>query len=105
MSNLPSRVTPMSYMGVPFSQDPSGSRAAILGIPFDCGTHPTRIGARQGPDAIRMQSLLVRPYYPPDFDFNPLELLNLVDCGNVACVAGEVESALRMIETAVSEIC
>ncbi|HAU41420.1 MAG TPA: agmatinase, partial [Gammaproteobacteria bacterium] len=105
MSNLPSRVIPMSYMGVPFSQDPSGSRAAILGIPFDCGTHPTRIGARQGPDAIRVQSSLVRPYYPPDFDFNPLELLNLVDCGNVACVAGEVESALSMIETAVSEIC
>jgi len=105
MSDLPSRVIPMSYMGVPFSQDPTGSRAAILGIPFDCGTHPTRIGARQGPDAIRMQSSLVRPYHPPDFDFNPLELLNLVDCGNVACVAGEVETALRMIETAVSEIC
>ena len=34
MSDLPSRVIPMSYMGVPFSQDPSGSRAAILGIPL-----------------------------------------------------------------------
>ena len=105
MSETSSRVIPMSYMGIPFSQDPTGSRAAILGIPFDCGTHPTRIGARQGPDAIRTQSSLVRPYYPPDFDFNPLELLNLVDCGNVACVAGEVESAMTTIESAVSEIC
>ena len=104
MSDTSSRVIPMSYMGVPFSQDPTGSRAAILGIPFDCGTHPTRIGARQGPDAIRMQSSLVRPYYPPDFDFNPLDLLNLVDCGNVACVAGEVGNAMAIIETAVSEI-
>ena len=104
MSDLPSRVFNELHGGA-FSRDPSGSRAAILGIPFDCGTHPTRIGARQGPDAIRMQSSLVRPYYPPDFDFNPLELLNLVDCGNVSCVAGEVESALTMIETAVSEIC
>jgi len=51
-----------------------------------------------------MQSSLVRPYYPPDFDFNPLELLNLVDCGNVACVAGEVGNAMAIIETAVSEI-
>ena len=105
MSETSSRVIPMSYMGIPFSQDPTGSRAAILGIPFDCGTHPTRIGARQGPDAIRTQSSLVRPYYPPDFDFNPLELLNLVDCGNVACVAGEVERAMTAIESAVSEIC
>ena len=105
MSDTSSRVIPMSYMGVPFSQDAAGSRAAILGIPFDCGTHPTRIGARQGPDAIRTQSSLVRPYCPPDFDFNPLELLNLVDCGNVACVAGEVESAMTTIESAVSEIC
>ena len=105
MSETSSRVIPMSYMGIPFSQDPTGSRAAILGIPFDCGTHPTRIGARQGPDAIRTQSSLVRPYYPPDFDFNPLELLDLVDCGNVACVAGEVESAMTTIESAVSEIC
>ena len=105
MSDISSRVIPMSYMGVPFSLDPKGSGAAILGIPFDCGTHPTRIGARQGPDAIRMQSSLVRPYCPPDFDFNPLELLNLVDCGNVACVPGEIESAMAKIETAVSEIC
>ena len=105
MSETSSRVIPMSYMGIPFSQDPTGSRAAILGIPFDCGTHPTRIGARQGPDAIRTQSSLVRPYYPPDFDFNPLELLNLVDCGNVTCVAGEVEIAMTTIESAVSEIC
>jgi len=28
-------------------------QAAILGLPFDCGTHPTRIGFRQGPAAIR----------------------------------------------------
>ena len=38
-----------TFMGVPASRDLSGSKAAVLGIPFDCGFHPTRIGARLGP--------------------------------------------------------
>jgi hypothetical protein len=33
-------------MGVPAARDLMASRAAVLGIPFDCGFHPTRIGAR-----------------------------------------------------------
>src|SRR5258708_25305760 len=73
---------PPSFMGVPFSRDLAGSKAAILGVPFDCGTHPVRIGARLGPNAIREQSALVRPYEPPLQDFNPLERLSPVDCGN-----------------------
>jgi arginase family enzyme len=44
---------PGTFMGVPASRDLSGSRAAVLGIPFDCGIHPTRVGARLGPQAIR----------------------------------------------------
>ncbi|MBP39958.1 MAG: agmatinase [Chloroflexi bacterium] len=99
-----SRFIPMSFMGAPFAQSPKGSGAAILGIPFDCGTHPTRIGARQGPDAIRAESTLVRPYQPPEFDFNPLERLNVVDCGNVACTPGEIEHSLEKIEEATSEL-
>lgn len=73
---------PPSFMGVPFSRDLARSKAAILGVPFDCGTHAVRIGARLGPNAIREQSALVRPYEPPLQDFNPLERLGLVDCGN-----------------------
>jgi len=41
---------PPSFMGVPFSRDLSLSRAAIIGVPFDCGTHPVRIGSRLGAD-------------------------------------------------------
>ena len=95
---------PFTFMGVPFSTDASQSRAAVLGIPFDCGTHPVRIGARYGPNAIREQSALVRPFQPPHADFNPLDQLQLVDCGNVDLTPSIVEESFERIERAVSGI-
>ena len=35
-----------TFMGVPASRPPAMGKAALLGIPFDGGSHPTRIGAR-----------------------------------------------------------
>ena len=67
-----------TFMGIQAAVDPTGARAAILGIPFDCGLHSVRLGARMGPSAIRAQSSLVRPYQPPLWDFNPLEVLGKV---------------------------
>ena len=72
-----------TFMGVPPSRDLSNSKAAVLGIPFDCGVHPTRIGSRLGPQAIRQHSGLVRRYEPPFRDYDPLARLGLVDRGNV----------------------
>ena len=94
----------VTFMRVPLSRDLTRSKAAILGIPFDMGTHPVRIGSRQGPAAIREQSYLVRPYEPPDFDFNPLTQLSVVDCGNVRVTASHVLDAFDQIEAAVSAI-
>ncbi|MCP4330856.1 MAG: agmatinase [Alphaproteobacteria bacterium] len=91
-------------MGVPFATDLGTNKAAILGIPFDCGTHPTRIGARYGPHAIREQSALVRPFQPPHADFNPLQTLNVVDCGNVDVTPSVIEQSYERIEAAVSRI-
>jgi len=93
-----------SFMGAPNRYELAGAKAAILGIPFDCGIHPTRIGARLGPNAIREQSTLVRPYQPPHADFNPLERLGLVDCGDVALTPGLILEAYAKIEAAVSRI-
>jgi agmatinase len=95
---------PPSFMGVPVSYDLSKSRAAVLGIPFDCGTHPVRVGARLGPNAIREQSALVRPYEPPLQDFNPLERLGVVDCGNARVIPGNVDVSYPVIEEAVWRI-
>lgn len=93
-----------SFMGVPFATSVKARQAAILGVPFDCGTHPTRIGARQGPRAIREQSGLVRPYYPPLADANALELLETVDLGDVAVAPGQIEPSYTAIEAALDAV-
>jgi agmatinase len=96
--------SPLTFMGVPAARDASGSGAAILGVPFDCGTHPVRIGARYGPQAIREQSALVRPFQPPHADFDVLQRLGVVDCGNVDVTPSVIEASFERIEAAVDRI-
>ena len=67
-----------TFMGAPQSWDLTNAKAAVLGIPFDAGTHAVRIGARLGPSAIREQSALVRRYEPPLHNFDPVRNLGLV---------------------------
>lgn len=90
---------PLSFMGVPHVTDPGGARAVILGLPFDCGTHPQRVGARLGPFSIREQSLLLRPW-DGDSGLNPIEALGLVDLGDADVTPGDVEGAFPVIEAA-----
>ena len=66
-------VGPQTFMNIPYSTDFSTSQAVILGVPFDGGLHPTRIGSRTGPASIREHSQLVRPFQPPHATYNPLE--------------------------------
>ena len=91
------------FMGLANRYELDGASLAVLGMPFDCGVHPTRIGSRQGPAAIRAQSSLVRPYQP-HAEFNPLELLGAVDCGDAACQAGRPEPAFEVMEEATRRI-
>ena len=93
-----------TFMGCPLSYDLTEARAAIIGIPFDCGAHPTRVGSRLGPAAIREQSVLVRAYEPPDQDFNPIALLNCVDCGSVKLQPSFITESYAAIERAVGLI-
>jgi agmatinase len=90
-------------MGAPFTADPRNSRAAILGMPFDHGTHPTRIGARLGPSAIREQSALVRPIDAMS-DIDVLRTLNMVDCGDAPVTPGRVEDSFAAMERATAAI-
>ena len=91
---------PLTFMGAPYSHDLAGAKAAVLGMPFDCGTHAFRIGSRQGPAAIREQSRLVRPYNPELSDYDPLDRLGLVDCGDVLVTPGRILDAFEKIESA-----
>src|SRR5687768_4911654 len=95
---------PNTFMGVPHTPDLSDAKAAILGIPFDCGVHPFRIGSRQGPQAIREQSRLMRPYNPEHSDYNPMQRLGLVDCGDVRLTPGRILDAFEKTEAALERI-
>ena len=78
----------------------------MVGIPFDCGTHPFRVGSRQGPDAIREQSRLLRPvdiFRRHGID-NPSEFLRAVDVGNVACHPGDPDASFPLIEAGIGAI-
>ena len=94
-------------MGLPPARSPeSARRACVVGIPFDCGTHPFRVGSRQGPDAIREQSRLLRPvdiFRRHGID-NPSEFLRAVDVGNVACHPGDPDASFPLIEAGIGAI-
>lgn len=97
-----------TFMGVPPKTDTARgvSRACILGVPFDCGTHPFRVGSREGPDAIRRQSRLLRPFFvdPQGRPTNAVETLGLVDAGNAECYPGDVARSYPLIERAIDDI-
>jgi agmatinase len=95
---------PLTFMGVPFRTSAAGAGAAILGAPFDCGTHPARIGARQGPQSIREQSHLVRRFQSELADYDALEKLAVVDCGDVRLTPSRMEESFDAIEEAAYRI-
>jgi agmatinase len=95
---------PVTFMAAPYSLDLSGAKVAVLGVPFDCGVHPFRVGSRQGPTAIREQSKLVRRYNPELADFDPLERLALLDLGDVRLTPSRINDAFERIEAAAKRI-
>jgi agmatinase len=90
---------PVTFMGVPHRAQPGDAKAVILGLPFDCGAHPHRIGSRQGPSSIRKQSLLIR-HYDAESGINPLEYLKVVDLGDARVQPGDVDASYPAIEAA-----
>ena len=95
---------PETFMGLPAGLPGPGCRAAILGLPFDCGTHPFRVGARQGPAHVRRQSSLMRRYHPALADVDVPAVLGAVDCGDVRLVPGRIDDALPRIEAAAGAV-
>ena len=88
------------FMDAPYVTSAAGAKAAILGVPFDCGTHAFRIGSRQGPASIREQSRLVRSFESEVADFDIRDGVGLVDCGDVVVVPGRIVDAFARIEEA-----
>lgn len=86
-------------MQVPHATEPNQSAAVILGVPFDCGNHPVRVGSRLGPASIREQSLALRAY-DGESGVDPLTELKVVDLGDVRVIDGDVQSSYEHIEKA-----
>jgi guanidinobutyrase len=78
------------------------ARAAIYGLPFD-STSVTRTGANYGPRAIREVSCQLQGYSAP-LDFDLLEALNPVDCGDCAVVPGNAARTFERAQADLSEI-
>lgn len=70
---------------------------AVLGVPFDGGTS-FRPGARFGPAAVREASRLLRPGYHVELGVSPVEVLQVVDAGDVACTPYDNKKAVAQIE-------
>lgn len=95
---------PLTFCGLPHALPGPSCRAAILGVPYDAGIHPFRVGARQGPASVREQSGLMRRFHVSQGDFDVLAALGAVDCGDVRVVPGRVEPSFTAIEAAAGSI-
>lgn len=98
-----------SFMGLPQvhpDTQPFNARACIVGIPFDCGTHPFRVGSREGPTAIRAQSRLIRHFEIGTQGplANPTAYLDMVDVGDIRCLPGNVEASYPVIQQGIAAI-
>lgn len=92
-----------TFMNVPAATDLRQSQAVIVGLPFDCGAHPARIGSRLGPTAIRQESLsLERGDEWSDID--SFKLLNVVDAGNADLRPGDIDASFPAIKAAIMAI-
>jgi agmatinase len=96
-----------TYLGVPPATigDLTEGAVAVLGAPFDWGT-TYRPGARFGPKSIRDGDYLGSDGKRPHLDtgIDALEVLGVVDLGDVALVPGYVELSLQRITNAVEAV-
>jgi len=75
----------------------------VTGIPLDTAT-TNRPGARFGPRAIRLASTIMAWEKPYGLDFNPVDRLAMVDCGDCHFDFGVPESVPNEIEAHISSI-
>jgi hypothetical protein len=69
-----------TWLGAPFGQPGRNCKAAVVGIPFDCGPIPT--GSARAWDVDPGESAHLRRYDPCN-NIDVLDRLDLVDCGDV----------------------
>lgn len=89
-------------MRAPHTTDLAGVDAAVYGIPFDTAT-TYRTGTRFGPEGIRSASVLLRPYNPA-LDVNVVEMLSIVDYGDLPVSPGDTVRTYGQVEQALAPL-
>ncbi|MBI5877066.1 MAG: agmatinase [Chloroflexi bacterium] len=85
-----------TFMRLPHVTDTAGVDFAVAGLPFDTGAS-WRVGTRFGPESVRSQSALLRPYHHA-LDVNIFDHLSGVDYGDAPVVPGFIEHSYEKIE-------
>ena len=101
--NVPRFVGAPSFMRVPYTNKLQGADVAVFGIPCDCGA-PFRTGARFGPNAVRAQSVMLRPVNPYRENINVFETLQVVDAGDSPVVPGYLGRTMAHIQRTTSTL-
>ncbi|HSJ95405.1 MAG TPA: agmatinase [Gaiellaceae bacterium] len=86
---------PRTFARCPLVDDPVGVDVAVLGIPFDTAT-TNRPGTRFGPEAIRAQSIALRPYNAAQAT-QVFGALSVADLGDVDVTPGNAERTVGQI--------
>jgi len=85
-----------TFMRQPASRNLKGIDVAVVGIPFDGGAASFRSGTRMGPRKIREYSLAIWGYNRV-LDVGPLDVLKLVDYGDIAVQPPNIETTMGII--------
>ena len=85
-----------TFMRQPASRNLKGVDVAIVGIPFDGGAASFRSGTRMGPRKIREYSLAILGYNRV-LNVAPLDVLKLVDYGDIAVQPPNIETTMGII--------
>lgn len=91
-----------SFMRCPVTRDLNGVDVAVVGVPFDSGTS-YRSGTRFGPRKIRELSLMLWGYNNP-LAVRPLEVLKVVDYGDLDVIPPSILDTYHNIEVEVNAI-
>ncbi len=85
-----------TFMRLPHISTVEEADFAVVGVPFDTGV-TYRAGARFGPEAIRSNSVLLKPYNIAQ-DINIFEYCSGYDYGDLPIVPGFIEDSYDKIE-------
>ena len=93
----------LSFLRRKYSKDLKGADVAVVGIPLDLAT-TNRPGARFGPAAVRSASIGMAWERPYGWDFDPREVLCIIDYGDLLFDFGRPEEVAPAIERQIGAI-